>query len=66
MKANELREMSDDQLEATARDAAQTLFRFRVKSQTEQLRVPSEQLKNRRMIARIRTILTERQMQRTS
>ncbi len=65
MKANELREMSDEQLEATAQDAAKNLFRFRIKSQTEQLRVPSEQQANRKLIARIKTIQTERRQGRT-
>lgn len=60
MKAKELREMSDEQLELTAKDAGQTVFRLRIKAQTERLDVPSEIRKNRRLIARIRTIQTER------
>lgn len=60
MKAAELREMSDEQLEATGRDAAVSLFRYRIKAQTEQLRVPSERKANRRLIARIKTIQRER------
>ena len=61
MKATELREMSDEQLQATATDAARNLFRYRIKAQTEQLRVPSEKKANRRLIARIKTIQRERQ-----
>ncbi|MCA9105991.1 MAG: 50S ribosomal protein L29 [Pirellulaceae bacterium] len=61
MKANELREMSDEQLEATLKDAAVGLFRYRIKAQTEQLRVPSEKKAQRRLIARIKTIQHERQ-----
>jgi len=57
----ELREMSDEQLEATAKEAAQTLFRLRFQSQSERLNTPSEIRKNRRLIARIKTIQTERQ-----
>jgi len=56
----ELREMSDEQLEATAKDAAETLFRLRFQSQSERLNTPSEIRKNRRLIARIKTIQTER------
>ncbi len=56
----ELREMSDEQLEATANEAAQTLFRLRFQSQSERLNTPSEINKNRRLIARIKTIQTER------
>lgn len=57
----ELREMSDEQLQATANEAAQTLFRLRFQSQSERLNTPSEIRKNRRLIARIKTIQTERQ-----
>ncbi|KAA5540211.1 50S ribosomal protein L29 [Roseiconus nitratireducens] len=57
---SELREMSDEQLEATAAEAAQTLFRLRFQSQSERLNTPSDIRKNRRLIARIKTIQTER------
>ena len=57
---SELREMSDEQLEATAAEAAETLFRLRFQSQSERLNTPSEIKKNRRLIARIKTIQTER------
>lgn len=60
MKINELREMSDEQLELTAQDAATQLFRLRVKAQTEKLESPSETRRNRRTIARVRTLQTER------
>ncbi len=56
----ELREMSDEQLEATVKEASQTLFRLRFQSQSERLNTPSEIRKNRRLIARIKTIQTER------
>lgn len=57
----ELREMSDEQLQATSKEAAQKLFRLRFQSQSERLNTPSEIRKNRRLIARIKTIQTERQ-----
>jgi large subunit ribosomal protein L29 len=57
----ELREMSGEQLEATANEAAHTLFRLRFQSQSERLNTPTEIRKNRRLIARIKTIQTERQ-----
>lgn len=56
----ELREMSDEQLEATAAEAAKTLFLLRFQSQSERLNTPTEIKKNRRLIARIKTIQTER------
>ena len=60
MKASELREMSDEQLELTAKEAAQQLFRMRVQAQTEKLDAPSELRNNRRLIARVRTLQTQR------
>ncbi|MDA8697198.1 50S ribosomal protein L29 [Rhodopirellula sp.] len=56
----ELREMSDEQLAATSKEASQTLFRLRFQSQSERLNTPSEMRKNRRLIARIKTIQRER------
>lgn len=61
MKASELRELSDDQLQATLKDASETLFRLRVQSQTERLDAPSELRRNRRLVARIKTIQRQRQ-----
>lgn len=60
MKINELREMSDEQLELCAQDAAKQLFMLGVKSQTEKLDAPSEIRRNRKLIARVRTLQTER------
>lgn len=48
MKISELREMSDEQLELTAKDAATQLFHLRVKSQTEKVESTSEKRRNRR------------------
>lgn len=59
-KNTELREMSDEQLEATAIEAAKTLFLLRFQSQSERLNTPTEIQKNRRLIARIKTIQTQR------
>lgn len=60
MKASELRELSDDQLQANLKNAMETLFRLRVQSQTERLDAPSELAKNRKLVARIKTIQAER------
>ncbi|MBI3462899.1 MAG: 50S ribosomal protein L29 [Planctomycetes bacterium] len=59
-KASELRELGDEQLVLTLKDAAEHLFRLRIKAQTERLDTPSELRKQRRLIARIKTIQTER------
>jgi large subunit ribosomal protein L29 len=60
MKNSELREMSDEQLELTLKEAAETLFKLRIQAQTERLDTPSELRKQRRLIARVKTIQTER------
>jgi large subunit ribosomal protein L29 len=61
MKANELREMSDEQLGLTLKESTVALFRLRVQAQTERLDAPSEIRRHRRQVARIQTILRERQ-----
>ena len=60
MKVTELREMSDEQLGLTLKEASEKLFRLKFQSQTERLDAPSEIRKNRRLIARIKTIQTQR------
>lgn len=59
-KAAELREMSDEQLGLTLKDTCEHFFRLRIQAQTERLDAPSELKKNRRLIARIKTIQRER------
>ena len=61
-KAAELREMSDEQLAVTLKDTCEGLFRLRLQAQTERLDAPSELRKNRQLIARIKTILREREL----
>jgi len=61
MKAEELREMSDEQLELTLKETCDRLFRLRLQSQTERLDAPSELRKSRRLVARIKTLLHQRQ-----
>lgn len=60
MKAAELREMSDEQLELTLKDTCDRLFRLRLQAQTERLDAPSELRKCRRLVARIKTLLHQR------
>lgn len=57
----ELREMSDEQMAAVLKEACQTLFRLRVAAQTERLDVPSELRRQRRLVAQIKTLQTERE-----
>ena len=63
MKARELRELSDEQLDLTVVETADEMFRLRLKSKTERNDGPSQIRRNRRLIARIRTVQRERQIE---
>ena len=65
MKASELRDMSDEQLELTVEETAENLFRLRIQSQTETLNAPSEIRRNRRLIARVKTIQRHREIEKS-
>jgi large subunit ribosomal protein L29 len=58
----ELRDMSDEQLAETLGETVKTLFWLRVKAQTDRLDVPSELFRNRKLIAQIKTIQSQRRM----
>jgi large subunit ribosomal protein L29 len=58
--AAEIREMSDEQLALTLKESSESLFRLRLQAETERLDAPTELKKHRRLIARIKTIQTER------
>ena len=60
-KVAELRDMSDEQLDVVLKETTDNFFRLRLQSQTERLDAPSELRKNRRLIARIKTIRRERE-----
>ena len=60
-KASELRDMSDEQLDLTLKEAAENLFRLRIQSKTDRMDTPSELRRQRRLIARVKTIQTQRQ-----
>jgi len=62
MKAEELRDMSDEQLDLTLKETCERLFRLRIQSQTERLDAPSELRRSRRSIARIKTIQRQREL----
>jgi large subunit ribosomal protein L29 len=62
-KASELRDHSDDQLELQLKDVQNNLFRLRLQSETERLEAPSEIIKAKREVARIKTILRLREIE---
>jgi len=61
MKAEELRQMSDEQLDLTLKETVKNLFHLRFQSATDRLETPSELQKAKREVARIKTIVRERQ-----
>ncbi len=61
-KPAELRDQSTEQLELLLKETQQILFRLRLQSETERLEAPSEIIKAKREIARIKTILRLREI----
>jgi large subunit ribosomal protein L29 len=62
MKAEELRSMSEEQLELTLKETVKNLFHLKVASATDRLETPSEIRKAKKEIARIKTIQRQRQL----
>ena len=65
MKAKEIRELTDAEAQAKLRDLRQELFNLRLQQQTARLERPSRIREARHDMARIETILRERQLQAT-
>jgi large subunit ribosomal protein L29 len=63
MKAKEIRELTDAEAQAKLGDLRQELFNLRLQQQTARLERPSRIREVRRIMARIETILRERQLQ---
>jgi large subunit ribosomal protein L29 len=63
-KPAELREQTDEQLDLLIRETQTNLFRLRLQSETERLEAPSEIIKAKREIARIKTVLRLREIDR--
>jgi len=61
MKAKEIREMSDEQIRQELQALERKVFDLRTQAETEELQVSSELGKARRDIARMRTILRQRE-----
>ena len=62
MKPQELREMSREQMEQELQVLERKVFDLRTQAETEELQVPSELGRARRDIARMRTILRQRDL----
>lgn len=63
MRAAELREMSNEQLGLTLKETADNYFRLRIQAQTERLDAPSELRRHRKLIARLKTIQRQREIE---
>ncbi len=63
-KPAELRDQTDEQLELLLKDVQNNLFRLRLQSETARLEAPSEIIKAKREIARIKTVLRLREIER--
>ena len=62
MKPGDYRQMSDEQLQLTLRETVKNLFHLRFQSATDRLETPSEMRKAKQEVARIKTILRERNL----
>ncbi len=62
MKIKEIREHSDDQLVIELREIERRLFDMRTQAATEKIEATSELKKLRRDVARIKTVIRERQL----
>lgn len=63
MKATEIRELTVDDLRARVKDLDDQIFRLRIQKSMGQLEAPAKVRDVRRDLARIKTILREKEMQ---
>ena len=63
MKVKEIREMGVEGLKLKKRELQEDLFRFRIRHASGQLETPSALARTRKDIARIETVLREREAQ---
>jgi large subunit ribosomal protein L29 len=61
-KPAQLRDQDNEQLGILLAETQNNLFRLRLQSETERLEAPSEIIKAKREIARIKTILRQREI----
>lgn len=66
MKASKLREMSADDLREEVRSLSEQLFKMRFSKATGQLESPGKMRQVRRDLARVKTVLTEKQSEAKS
>ncbi len=64
MNISEVRQLDDDELNETLREQQRAMMNLRFRAATLQLTDPSEIRKTRRDIARMKTVMTEREFAR--
>ena len=62
MTTQEVRELSNEQLDLQLKETVKNLFHLRFQSATDRLETPSEINRAKREVARLRTILREREL----
>lgn len=62
MKAAEIRDLTDEEIRGRTSDIEEELFRLRFRSATQQLENPALLVALRRDLARMKTILREREL----
>ena len=62
MKSEDYRGMNDEQLDLALKDVVKNLFHLRFQSATDRLETPSELVKAKKEVARIKTIMRERKL----
>jgi large subunit ribosomal protein L29 len=65
-KTDDYRQMSDEQLKLALNDVVKNLFHLRFQSATDRLETPSEMLKAKREVARIKTVIRMRELEKAS
>jgi len=66
MRAREMRGLSSQELKRELERRTRDLFNLRFRAQTQKLEDPSQLLKARKDIARMKTVLREREVEATS
>jgi large subunit ribosomal protein L29 len=65
MRAEEIRELTDDEIETRIAELAEERFRLRIRSATQTLEDPLRLRALRKDVARLKTILRQRQLAAT-
>ncbi len=63
MKIDEIRELPTEEINRQIKETERELFNLRFQRETERLQKPAELRKAKRIIARLKTVLKERELQ---